>query len=105
MVSPARSCHPAHKYRPSPPPLLSTSFHHFSSSPYSVCVSVYEGGVKLDKKAVLVGVKSSPVGYVEIYIGVKFFSGETTYPFHSAQYSSFVCLQVWALTLSGFSMI
>ena len=38
-----------------------------------MCVSVCEGGVKLDKKAVLVGVKSSPVGYVEIYIGVKFF--------------------------------
>ena len=37
-----------------------------------MCVSVCEGGVKLDKKAVLVGVKSSPVGYVEIYIGVFF---------------------------------
>ena len=38
-----------------------------------MCVSVYEGGVKLDKKAVLVGVNSSPVGYVETNIGVKFF--------------------------------
>ena len=38
-----------------------------------MCVSVCEGGVKLDKKAVLVGVNSSPVGYVETNIGVKFF--------------------------------